>query len=141
MTLFLFATLWFKTLKKHIQNKFFETPDSFLICAATILEEDDKMVYLIFTTQSKRHNKFFIEAESKDLVTKNFLSSNEYNKAKKLSKKTAQKLTNKEYSQDEILLKAFNKTEFLKNKTYLTHEKTAPILHTIAPNTMLIKLK
>lgn len=139
--LFLFATLWFKTLKKHVQNKFFDNPDSFLVCAATILEEDNNMVYLIFSPESKRHNKFFIEAEAKTLQKDNILNTSDYTRKKAQSSKSAQELKLNENNQDKILLKAFNRIDFFNNGTFLTHEKTVAILYINNPNTLLIKPK
>lgn len=139
--LFLFATLWFKTLKKHIQNKFLDNPNSFLVCAATILEEDNNMVYLIFSPDSKRHNKFFIESEAKTLQKDNILNTKSYKEKKAQSSKIAQELEFKENNQDKILLKAFNRVNFFNNGTFLTHEKTVAILYINKPNTLLIKPK
>ncbi len=139
--LFFIATLWFKSLKKHIQNKYFNNPESFTVCTATILDEDNDYVYLVFTNQEKRHNKYFIEAEAKNLEQEGLLTSDPYKIMKGASKSKTQNLNELIKSQDTFYLKAFKRIPFFSDSAFLTPDKTILVLYINDGNTLLIKQK
>lgn len=62
---FLFGTIWLKSVKRYVQNKKMEDVDAFKVCFAKSVKKDKRYTYFIFTKGQKRHNEYFIKELSR----------------------------------------------------------------------------
>ncbi len=64
---FAIATLWLKSVKRHIVNTKLSMPGSFLACTAKAVETDSQYAYFIFVTSAQRHYDHYISKLAKNL--------------------------------------------------------------------------
>lgn len=61
LLLFVVGTIWLKAMKRHIFKTKINTPNSFLVCLARPIQEKGDNVFSVFTTDSHRHNSYYIK--------------------------------------------------------------------------------
>lgn len=52
---FAIATIWLKSVKRHIVNTKLAVQGSYLVCAAKAVETDSQYAYVVFVTSAQRH--------------------------------------------------------------------------------------
>lgn len=61
IVLFVIGTIWLKSIRLHIVRSKIDNEDSFLTCWAIPVQEEKNISYFLFTTNNKRHDKYYIE--------------------------------------------------------------------------------
>lgn len=93
---FVIGTIWFKAIKRHLQDKALTHDGSFLICMASPAGRKDGYIRVVFTTADKRHNEYFISNLTKSLDEDSF-SDEEVKKSKKMPVKKYDEQNNTDY--------------------------------------------
>jgi len=139
--LFALATIWLKTTRRYVLKKLFEKPDSYLICLAKNVKEQSGWIYVIFTTGSKRHNKYYIQNLAKELESSDILETDGDN-LKESAKRKAEKLSSEFFdSSDEVYIKAFKKDDMTKSGYSYNTSEVIPVFFIENGDILLIKSK
>lgn len=93
VAILLLGAIWLKMAKKLILKRLYESPDSYKICLAKPISEDNNTAYLIFSKDTKRHNKHFIQSIQKDMEKNGFTESDIFSTIKQKSEKEAQTIS------------------------------------------------
>lgn len=112
----LLGAIWLKTTKKIILNRLYETPDSYKICISKPISKDNDTIFLIFSKDSKRHNKHFIQSAQKDMVKNGFVESDMFSTMKQKIGTEAQPVSD-EYTGgwDNIFITCMKKSDLNKS--------------------------
>lgn len=130
--IFLFGTIWFKGLKKHILKSKFDNREGFKVCLSKVLAIDSGYTYLIFTKDQKRHNEHFI----------NKILSNKSNKHIDLSTiKNSQATPIDNIEDTEILLTKISNGKLKKSIANTENINSIPLLYINSKNIFVILKK
>ncbi|MDH6353971.1 hypothetical protein M2132_000291 [Dysgonomonas sp. PH5-45] len=61
IVIFAVGTVWLKAVRQHITRTAINKEGAFLVCWAAPVEVKDKKQYFIFSTGSRRHDRYYIE--------------------------------------------------------------------------------
>lgn len=134
--LFILGTIWLKAMRKAVLKTVFNKENSYLICLAEVLEEKDGWVSMIFTTSTKRHNKYYIKTVAKDIKEEGFAYS-----IGDFKHKAQQLETDDSIKDEKVYLTAFKKSEMKKQQTFIQEADIVPVLFIDAKNVLLLKPK
>lgn len=137
VVIFLLATVWFKMTKKAVFKKMFDDRSSYLICLSKVVKEDGDWVYALFTTDQKRHNKYFIQDLSKN-INDSFFDEELKGKLRRQAQKLDADLS--PISSD-AYIKAFGKKEMSKSRESWRGEEVFPVFYINDRDILLIKQK
>lgn len=76
LVFFVIGTIWLKAAKRHIQKGKMAVPGSFHICLAKPIWEKSGLVYAIFTNDTHRHNKHYINNLANKMSAESFAGEN-----------------------------------------------------------------
>ncbi|MFR9165319.1 MAG: hypothetical protein ACLVKO_03450 [Dysgonomonas sp.] len=124
-------------MKKLLQNE-----NSYLVCRAIIFLKENDLSYLIFTNGNKRHNEYFIENLTNDLMTGNFNDTDDFNKLKSECRKKACPISLENVSEPVYIYAVKNET-IMKNLglVHIEEKESVPILYIDDKNIQLLKKK
>lgn len=128
------GAIWLKMAKKLILKNLSNSADAYKVCLSTRITNENNISYIVFTTGTKRHNKYFIQTARKEIEESGLLQGEAFAALKSKSQKEIQ-LIPEEYTGgwDNILLKAIKKEvlnpveENLYPVVYLTPKDIVPL--------------
>ncbi|WP_029905262.1 hypothetical protein [Prevotella sp. 10(H)] len=130
LILFVVGTILLKATKKYLQKGMMTTPGSFIVCLAKPIGEKDGYTYAAFVKDTHRHNKHYINNETKDLSFDEIIAS-------------GQPFTKKSMplGEKEIYIRAYPTKEITKRNASWREEDIFPILYIDDKYTFVIKKK
>ncbi len=135
LVFFVVGTILLKTIKRHIQKTMMSTEGSFHICLAKSIGERDGYVYVIFTNDSRRHDKYNITNIAKGLSLDAVLSKHNG------SLKKESVLIHDEDTDSEYYLRAYFNNDITKRNPDWRTEELFPVLFIDKKYTFIVKKK
>jgi len=137
VVIFLLATIWLKRTRQILLNNLLEGKDAYLACLAKPVREEGGWIYAVFTTDEKRHNKYFIE----DLAKKISLDSFDVEVLEQTKKKVYRLPAVISPVSESAYMKAFRKKDITKWIATWRENEIFPVFYINEQNIMLIKPK
>lgn len=130
--IFLLATIWLKRTRQILLKNLIQNKDTYKACLAKTVEEKDGWIYAVFTTDEKRHNRYFIENLGKN-INPLLLNAEIWEESKKQAYKLPSDISP---VSDNAFFKAFRKKEMAGRGV-----ETFPVFYINERNILLIKPK
>lgn len=131
---FMLGTIWLKAVKRHIMKTLIEKEGAFLVCPATLYEDDGKYSFFIFSNGDKRHNAHYAKTFADSLRS----SSQDIASEKDAARRSIVTLQSPD-SDETFCMKAFLHKDIRRCNAAWTEKEPLPLLYVDNKNLFIIK--
>lgn len=136
----LLGAIWLKSVKRFVLKKLFEKEDSFLICLSKLtIIDNNRLLWMVFTTSRKRHEKCYAENLRKELEAVNFFESDLFINWAKGRKTKAFLIPADVINEEEVYLMVYTRSEVRKSNVTWEEDEVLPLLYIDNNEVVVIK--